>query len=144
MESEIKKRVTVVCVANFCRSPVAEDLLKHYHKYIEVISAGILPLSEYDMDKRSRNYLDKLCVQSEIHVPKRITKKMIDASDIILAMDHQVLFELNKTFTSSTDKIKIFTHQHSNQLIADPYRLNSDEYNIVMEKINHICQEIIL
>ncbi len=143
MESKIKKRVSVVCVANFCRSPVAENLLKHFHKDIEVISAGIQPLNEYDMDKRSRNYLDKLGVQSDIHVPKRITKIMIDTSDIILAMDHQVLFELNKAFSNSKDKIKIFTHQHSNQLIADPYRFTLDRYNSVMEKINYICQEII-
>lgn len=50
-----KKIVVLVCYANFCRSPVAEILLRDKfgsEKY-NFISAGIHPIKKVGMDDRS-------------------------------------------------------------------------------------------
>ena len=72
------KSFCVVCMANYCRSPVAENLLKKRfgHKY-EFFSAGILPISQPNMDARSLAFLDGNNVNHDFHTPKKINKKML-------------------------------------------------------------------
>ena len=53
-----KKSFCIVCIANYCRSPVAEVLLKtRFGDKYEFFSAGISPIAQPNMDPRSLKYL---------------------------------------------------------------------------------------
>ena len=53
-----KHKITVVCMANFCRSPVAKFLLQRRFNDYEIDSAGIFQFDKSGMDIRSYNYLN--------------------------------------------------------------------------------------
>ena len=130
------KSIGFVCLANYCRSPVAKLLLKEkFQDQLSVDSAGINPMVSAGMDIRSVNYLKNKNIFSEIHNPKRIDKNFLNSSDIVFAMDASVLMHLNKFFKNYRSKFKLFTYQHKNIHIKDPYKLSLEKYNNVMDDI---------
>ena len=111
--------VGVVCLANYCRSPVAKELLRNKFKNsLRVDSAGINPFVSAGMDARSNDFLTSL--------------------DVIFAMDTHVLMHLNKTYKNFRNKFKLFTFQHRNIQIKDPYSLSAKEYKKVMNNIKFV------
>ena len=99
-------QICVVCFANYCRSPVAEQLLRRRFKgKLNVISAGLNPLSKPEMDPRSRNFLESRIDDVEIHNPKKITKEIVEKSNLILALDPFILLNLNQQFSGYKEKI---------------------------------------
>ena len=112
---EESKSIGFVCLANYCRSPVAKVLLKNKFKnLLKVDSAGIRPMVSAGMDPRSINYLKENKKIYEIHNPKKIDKNFIGSSNIVFAMDTLVLMHLNKTFKNHRNKFRLFTYQHKN------------------------------
>ncbi len=65
--------IEIVCVGNYCRSPVAENILKNKLNSSEIIvrSSGLSPVNRIGMDKRSLNYLNEIGLEPEQHFPKR-------------------------------------------------------------------------
>ena len=96
------------------------------------------------MDSRSINFLKKNNQSFEIHNPKRIDKTFINSSDIVFAMDTLVLMHLNTVFKNYRNKFKLFTYQHRNMQITDPYKFSEEEYKIVMDEIKFVvdCFEL--
>ena len=82
-----KKIVVLVCYANFCRSPVAEILLRDKfgsEKY-NFISAGIHPIKKVGMDDRSLKFLRSLNINLDyLHMPKILNYKIIKNGNIFL------------------------------------------------------------
>ena len=86
-------------MANYCRSPVAEFLLKEkYFDEHNIDSAGLIDFPEFGMDRRSIKFLKSLGKTAPIHQPKKISKKLLERTDIIYAIDHKILISLNKEF----------------------------------------------
>ena len=138
MTEEVKS-ISFVCLANYCRSPVAKMLFKKKFKnLIKVDSAGINPMVSAGMDLRSVDYLKENLIDYQIHNPKKIDKKFINSSDIVFAMDTFVLMNLNNTFKKYKNKFKLFSYQHNNMHIKDPYRLSEENYRNVMEEIKFV------
>ena len=80
-------QICVVCFANYCRSPVAEQLLRRRFKgKLNVISAGLNPLSKPEMDPRSRNFLESRIDDVEIHNQKRLLKKLLKSLILFLLL----------------------------------------------------------
>ena len=131
----------MVCYANYCRSPVAEKILKSLLPHINVESRGIRPLIyKPSMDKRSLKYLKELGIKDLFHSPKAINKSDIESSNLILALDQFILIELLKKYKTFANKIKIFT-LFSNDSVYDPYKLKTyDDYKIELKKISHNCE----
>ena len=138
-----KKDVVLVCYANFCRSPVAEILLRDKfgsEKY-NFISAGIHPIKKVGMDDRSLKFLRSLNINLDyIHMPKKLNYKIIKNAKYIFGMDHLCIKLLNESFSSEMSKIKLFSHQNKDISIIDPYKLPDNEYEAVMNDIHHIVQ----
>ena len=131
--------VGFVCLANYCRSPVAKVLLKNKFKnLLKVDSAGINPMVSAGMDSRSISYLKENDKFYEIHNPQRIDKNFLNSSNIIFAMDTSVLMHLNKNYKRHRNKFKLFTYQHRNLQIQDPYKLSKEKYKIVMDEIKFV------
>ena len=128
-----------VCLANYCRSPVAKMILKNKFKNsLKVDSAGINPIVSAGMDSRSIDYLKENNIAYEIHNPKKIDKKFLNSSNLVFAMDAMVLMHLNKTYKNFRYKFKLFTYQHRNLQIKDPYRLSEEKYKKVMDQIKFV------
>ena len=62
--------VGIICQANYCRSPVAEKLLKNYLPDTDVKSYGINYFPKATMDERSQKFLTLKGIDDIYHVPK--------------------------------------------------------------------------
>ena len=141
----IKKSFCIVCIANYCRSPVAENLLKkRFGKKYEFFSAGIAPISMPSMDPRSAKFLKKENINYALHTPKRINKRMLDYFDHFLAIDFYVLHKLNINHPNFKHKFVSFTSQFNDLSILDPFRFQDDDYLRTMNDIKHVAENIVL
>lgn len=137
------KSFCIVCLANYCRSPVAENLLKKrfVNKY-EFFSAGISPISQPNMDPRSLKFLKESNVSHSLHTPKKINKKMLNYFDIFLAVDFFVLNQLNILYPKYKHKFLPLTIQSSDINIIDPYHFKAHEYTRTMNDIKKVVEKI--
>lgn len=137
------KSFCVVCVANYCRSPVIENLLKRRfgHKY-EFFSAGTSPISQPNMDARSLKFLQNENVNHDFHTPKKVNVKMLNYFDKFLAVDFYVLNQLNIAYPKYKHKFQPLTKQFRDINILDPYHLQEGEYKKVMDDIKYVSENI--
>ena len=86
-----KKAVLFVCTGNSCRSVMAQGLLKKILKEknrddVEVFSAGVLAIDGMGVTLETRQLLAQEGIDVSVHRTQRLTRQMIDASDLILVM----------------------------------------------------------
>lgn len=137
------KSFCVICIANYCRSPVVENILKkRFKQKYEFFSAGIDPISLPSMDPRSLRFLKDNNVHHNFHTPKKINKKMLSYFDKFLAVDFYVLNKLNITYPKYKHKFCSLTMQFPDINIIDPYRFKDKEYNEIMNDIKHVSENI--
>lgn len=125
-----------MCVANYCRSPVLEALLRNrFNEKYEFYSAGLAPIVKPNMDPRSIEYLKNNGIKNIIHNPKKITKKMLSYFDYFIAVDTFVLNKLNLIYPKYKHKFFLATSNIDNIYLNDPYNMNDDEYRVIMDNI---------
>lgn len=130
-------------MANFCRSPVCEFFLDlRFNKDFNVSSYGLYPITSSGMDKRSYDFIRSKGYTPNIHNPKKLTKKLILEAQIVFAVDHVVLRELNKKYSKFKDKFKLFSYREPSKILYDPYNFNNEDYINVMEDIFSISKTI--
>ena len=135
--------ITVVCIANYCRSPVAEALLRERFKdEYDITSAGIMPIARSGMDPRSLKFLNMNSVKPQLHTPKKISSALVRSSEIIFAMDFNVLLELNNKFKKHNYKIKNISYQNPKISVVDPFNMQESEYNMVMGDIKYLVDNV--
>jgi len=135
--------ICVVCIANYCRSPVAEQLLKRRFKNIHnITSAGIDPLYKGSMDPRSKKFLQSRSFENIIHSPRKISKTILEENDYILALDLIVLQHLNYEFKNFNNKFKLLSGQFKGLNLYDPFKFNEKDYKDVMKNIEFISNNI--
>ena len=134
----IKKNITIVCFANYCRSPVAEKLLQSILPIdqFSVSSAGVIDFERNEMDPRSRKFLASKKIKNNTHQCKVLTNLNVKKSDLILAMDIKVLDILLKKYPRYREKLRLFSRFTPSEIINDPYKYTSEkDYFIEMNKI---------
>ena len=130
-------------MANYCRSPVAENLLKkRFGQKYEFFSAGISPIAQPNMDARSLAFLKENNVSHDFHTPKKINKKMLNYFDKFLAIDFYILNQLNIAYPKYKHKFQSITKQFHDINILDPYHLQADEYLKTMNDIKYVSENI--
>ena len=135
------KSVELVCMANYCRSPVAEKILDSLNlENISFSSSGIRPYPSASMDKRSYEYISNLGISNKSHIPRKITSEIVQATDLVLAMDLRVLTVLNKKYKNQQNKIKLFSYCSSDIDVSDPFRMDEKNYYEIMDNIKFLCE----
>ena len=137
------KSFCIVCLANYCRSPVAEHILKHrFQGRYEFMSAGISPISKPNMDPRSSQFLSDNDINYDFHTPKKINKKILTYFDKILAVDLYVLSQLNTLYPKYRHKFLLLNLQFKDKNLLDPFKLKIDEYRKIMIDIKYVSENI--
>ena len=116
-------RVLVVCVGNICRSPTAEFLLRHRltRKDIVVESAGLAALVGNPIDPMAERLLVEHGLSAASHVARQITADMINAADIVLAMDKRHLSAIHAQAPHARGKTFQLGKWQNDAAIPDPY-----------------------
>lgn len=124
--------VLFVCMANICRSPAAEAVLRHLSKQhslkldLTVNSCGISALSVGQLpDRRMAEAALKRGIALESRA-SAFTTDFYDRADYILAVDHKVLNLLllhapKRKFKAKITLISEYSKNFQGQEIKDPY-----------------------
>ena len=140
---EDKYKLLIVCQANYCRSPAAEVILSQllpHDKYF-VSSAGLKPKSEANMDQRTKDYLSRYGFEiNKIHNPKLVTSMLLKQQDKILCMDLLIMGKVRTQYPNLSDKIELFNTPIGNLNTADPFLLDKDQYEKLMDNIQSISK----
>ena len=138
------EQIIVVCYANFCRSPVAEYLLKkRFGDNYRFISAGLNPMKTSGMHTLSEKFLNYKKIENILHIPRTITTDQVKISKLVLAADQNILMELNKRFPRHKDRIRALNFRSPKHHVFDPIQMCEERYMKVMQNIQIIVDEII-
>lgn len=156
----IPSSILVICLGNICRSPVGEFILRFYLKgskrreitTINVDSAG-LQAGNGRMSPNSAKYLITKHIKPDHFQAKKVTRELLDSSNLILVMENymkQVLIdtyygELNSNEKEMLlEKIQTFTEVTGDfGDIEDPYGESWKIYERVLGQIDKYAQKMV-
>src|ERR1035441_9434268 len=111
-------KVLFVCMANVCRSPMAEWIMKESIRQsngqfenhrIDVGSAGIAALNGSDASDQALMVMRERKVDGSRHRARRINQEIIDWSDYIFCMTEDQVASLEKSFPHVNNKFHLLT-----------------------------------
>jgi protein-tyrosine phosphatase len=129
--------ILFVCIGNICRSPFAQGLFtklvrQEGHKGFHAESAGLIALGGNSATSLAQKVAAEHDVDLAGHKAKRLSRELVDWSDLILVMEKSHEDELLADFPEAADKtflIRRFARFGSQSRgIADPYGLQYDAY----------------
>jgi len=120
----VVNRILTVCVGNVCRSPIAEVLLRDrlVNKSIIVESAGLAALTGDPIDPLAESLLAEHGLTGKAHVARQINRPLIDAADLVLAMEKEHVDVILAFAPSALGKTFLLGKWQGNIEIPDPYR----------------------
>ena len=131
-------KILFVCSGNTCRSPMAEGYLKSLNlDGVEVWSAGLQAGGA--VSENSVVAMKEIGVDISHHIPRQITREMINLADKIICMTatHKALLELS----GASGNISVLGFG-----ISDPYGSDEDAYiacrNEIVNEIDRILNRI--
>ena len=137
------KNILIICTANYCRSPVAANILQNrLGSSFKIDSAGLIQFDIPGMDPRSLKYLTNIGLKTNLHQPKIITKQLVKNADLIYAIDSMILMQLNNKFHNYNYKFKLFSLINENIILRDPYKMDDKSYIKIMENISYVSSKI--
>ena len=116
-------RVLVICVGNICRSPTAEYLLRHRLPPGKVVveSAGLAALAGNPIDPTAGALLEEHGVRVNGHVARQMSQELVNAADIVLAMDRRHISAIHAQVPHARGKTFLLGKWQADLAIPDPY-----------------------
>lgn len=120
----------MVCVGNICRSPMAEVVLRARLADAAVIveSAGLAALSGRAIDPHAQKVLEAHGLSAESHIARQIRRPLIEAADLVLAMEKKHLDIIQGISFSAVGKTFLLGKWDGDIDIPDPYRRGPDAF----------------
>ena len=102
--------VLFLCFGNLCRSPMAATYLEHRlaelgREEFTVTSAGFVAQNGRPSPDPAVAVARNLGVDLTEHGSKRVTREMIDDSDIVFVMDMWNYYDMTREFPDATEKV---------------------------------------
>lgn len=131
-------RILIVCVANICRSPMAEGLFKlaadKHGSNVEIESAGIHALVGYPAADGSKNMVASMNVDIASHRARQLNSHLVGEADLILVMESWQKNEVLAMEPACRGKIYTLGHW-TNLEIEDPYKKSRLAYAEALGRI---------
>ncbi len=130
-------KILFVCSGNTCRSPMAEGYLKSLNlKGIEVSSAGLQVGAFSSVSENSVAAMREIGIDISSHIPRQITREIIENSDKIICMTltHKAILE------AAGIKAEISVLGSG---IFDPYGSEADMYSVCRQQITDEIDRLI-
>jgi len=144
-------KILMVCLGNICRSPLAEGILAHKTKHLNVSvdSAGTAAYHIGELpDKRSIEIASKYNIDLSNQRARQFSKKDFEEFDVIYAMDTSNfahLTSLAKT-KKEQEKIRLILHEINPlafESVPDPYYGGGNGFQIVYDMLDKACDKIV-
>ena len=145
MSSQKRNKITVICTANVCRSPMGERILAEALKNeesplaeLEVVSAGVAARYGSTASPFSIKVLEEEGIDLNDHCSQPLTQDLINESLLLLCMtlDHASIAEA--IFDIGEDQINLyrgFMESPRNVEIPDPFGGSLELYQETLESI---------
>lgn len=139
-------KVLFVCLGNICRSPIAKYIFKDMVKkedelefYIDSAATSNEEIGN-PVHNGTRKILNKMNIQCDEHVARRITKQDYDKFDYIIGMEERNVEDIKKIVGKDTkNKIyKLLDFSKNPRNIADPWYTGDFDttYSDIVEGLN--------
>jgi len=135
------KSILVVCTGNICRSPIGERLLRQQLPGKQVTSAGIFGLEGRPADAAAQAVAWRHGVSLEGHVARKVTRSLLQKSDLILVMEPEHLRYIAAMTPENRGKSLLFGQWLETRDIPDPYHKSREVYEYVFEQLGKASQE---
>ena len=141
----------MVCLGNICRSPLAEGILKHKTKNLDVVvdSAGTASYHVGNLpDSRSIEIANKNGIDLTDQRARQFSEKDFDDFDKIYAMDtnnYSNIISLARN-QSDRDKVDVILNElnpKSYDSVPDPYYGAGDGFQIIYDMLDNACDAIV-
>jgi protein-tyrosine phosphatase len=144
-------KILMVCLGNICRSPLAEGILAHKTKQldIEIDSAGTAAYHVRKLpDKRSIEIADKYNINLRNQKARQFSRIDFDKFDIIYAMDTNNLAHLISLAETEKErnKIRLILNEinpNACKSVPDPYYGGENGFQNVYNMLNEACDKIV-
>ena len=144
-------KILMVCLGNICRSPLAEGILAHKTKQLDVKvdSAGTAAYHIGELpDKRSIEIADKYNINLRNQRARQFSRADFAEFDIIFAMDANNLAHLISLAETEKErkKIRLILNEinpNSCGSVPDPYYGGKNGFQNVYNMLNEACDKIV-
>ncbi|GAB2918561.1 low molecular weight protein-tyrosine-phosphatase [Paraburkholderia jirisanensis] len=143
--------VLIVCHANVCRSPAAENLFKaklreHAGTQIAFHSAGIRAVDGDTMDPVMRRLLGERGIVAGEHHARRLNRHMVRDADLVLVTERRQVKDVEALDQTARGKVHALGKWEGSD-VSDPHGGEESEYreslvlieHLVMGWLNKIC-----
>ena len=143
-------KILMVCLGNICRSPLAEGILSHKTKHLNVSvdSAGTAAYHIGELpDRRSIEIASKYNIDLSSQRARQFSRKDFEDFDSIYAMDtnnyaHLISLAENESERQKVKMILNETHPESFKSVPDPYYGGDNGFQIVYDMLDKACDKI--
>ncbi len=131
------KSVLFVCTGNTCRSPMAEGFFNNSRKNAVAVSAGFMPGGNTAEEIAVKAALE-LGADIQNHIPRPITKELLENSDIILTMT-----KAHKNSLPQGLNVKTLAEVAGESGdVADPYGCGMEVYRQTAKQIKELIEKL--
>ncbi|WP_233870011.1 low molecular weight protein-tyrosine-phosphatase [Paraburkholderia adhaesiva] len=139
------KDVLIVCHANVCRSPTAEQLFRARLRECAPArksafhSAGLRAREGADMDPVMQRLLAERGVAVGEHRARRLTGKLVRNADLVLVTERQQVQAVERMEPSARGKVYALG-EWENSDVVDPYGLDEGAYRDSIELMDRLVK----
>ncbi len=150
MPEAMPKKLLFVCLGNICRSPAAENIMRHLVEQAglsEVITCDSAGTSAYHVGSRPDARMRQAAMAYGLELvgqARQFERADFERFDLILAMDqanYEDILALDRQghYLSKVKLMCDFCRHHRDREVPDPYYGGPDGFNYVLELLFDAC-----